>query len=170
MKYLQISWELLVTSMVFTYPTWTLIIPTLSIQSENVDIKMQIRDRHANEHTTLKWLGGDFTDRRKGWRCSLDRISKVYHYRHKKTKIKIKFHLYLSDSCHQKNKKYVTWGLKLQKFDVYFPCNPMEPFISGVRLSICLGVAPVHNIPFSNAKYPFIFVLKEAIWKNHDFS
>ena len=48
-------------------------------------------------------------------------------------KLKIKFHLYLSDSCHQKVKRYVTWGLKLQKFYVYFLCNPMEPFISGVR-------------------------------------
>ena len=54
---------------------------------------MQVRDRHANEHTALKRLGGNFTDR----------------------------------------KKYVTWGLKLQKFYVFFPCYPMEPFISGVR-------------------------------------
>ena len=135
MEYLRISWELLVTSMVFTYPTWTIIIPTLWIQSENVDIKMQVRDRHANEHTALKRLGGDFTDRKKGWRCSLDRISKVYRYRHRKTKLKIKFHLYIGDSCHQNIKKYVTWGLKSQKFYVFFPCNPMEPFISGVRPS-----------------------------------
>ena len=133
MEYLRISWELLVTSMVFTYPTRTIIIPTLWIQSENVDIKMQVRDRHANEHTALKRLGGDFTDRKKGWRCSLDRISKVYRYRHRKTKLKIKFHLYVGDSCHQNIKKYVTWGLKSQKFDVFFPCHPMEPFISGVR-------------------------------------
>ena len=28
-------------------------------------------------------------------------------------------------------------GLKSQKFYVFFPCNPMEPFISGVRPSIC---------------------------------
>ena len=80
----------LVTSMVFT-----IIIPTLSIQSENIDIKMQVRDRHANEHTALKRLGGDFTDRKKEWRCSLDCISKVYRYRHQKSKFKIKFHLYL---------------------------------------------------------------------------
>ena len=66
MEYFRISWELLVTSMVFTYPTWTIIILTLRIQSENVDIKMQVRDRHANEHTALKRLGGDFTDRKKG--------------------------------------------------------------------------------------------------------
>ena len=124
MKYLRISWELLVTSMVFTYPTWTIIIPTSWIQSENVDIKMQVCDRHANEHTALKRLGGDFTDRKKGWRCSLDRISKVYRYRHQKTKLKIKFHLYIGDSCHQNIKKYVTWGLKSQKFYVFFPCNP----------------------------------------------
>ena len=26
---------------------------------------MQVRDRHANEHTALKRLGGDFTDRKK---------------------------------------------------------------------------------------------------------
>ena len=133
MNYLQISWELLVTSMVFTYPTWTIIIPTLSIQSENIDIKIQFCDRHTNEHTALKRLGGNFTDRKKGLRCSLDRISKVYRYRHQKIKLEIKFHLCLSDSCHQKIKKYVTWVLKSQKFYVYFPCNPMEPFISGVR-------------------------------------
>ena len=66
MEYLRISWELLVTSMVFTYPTWTIIIPTLWIQSENVDIKIQVCDRHPNEHTALKRLGGDFTDRKKG--------------------------------------------------------------------------------------------------------
>ena len=28
---------------------------------------MQVRDRHANEHTALKRLGGDFTDRKEGW-------------------------------------------------------------------------------------------------------
>ena len=141
MKYLQISWELLVTSMVITYPTRTITVSTLSIRSENVNIQMQVRDRNANEHTALKQLGGDFTGRKKkGWRCSLDRISKVHRYRHQKIKLKIKFHLYLSDSCHQKKwflsskkKKYVTWGLKSQKFYVYFMCNPMEPFISGVR-------------------------------------
>ena len=94
---------------------------------------MQVCDRHANEHTALKRLGGDFTDRKKGWRCSLDRISKVYLYRHQKTKLKIKFHLNIGDFCHQKIKKYVTWGLESQKFYVFFPCNPMEPFISGVR-------------------------------------
>ena len=33
---------------------------------------MQVCDRHANEHTAQKRLGGDFTDRKKGWRCSLD--------------------------------------------------------------------------------------------------
>ena len=27
---------------------------------------MQVRDRHANEHTALKRLGGDFTDRKRG--------------------------------------------------------------------------------------------------------
>ena len=96
---------------------------------------MQIRDRHANEHTALKRLGGDFTGRKKGRRCSLDRISKVYLYRHQKTKLKIKFHLYLSVSYYQKIKKIVTWGYKSQKFYVYFACNPMEPFISSVRPS-----------------------------------
>ena len=94
---------------------------------------MPVCDWHANEHTALKWLGGDFTDRKKGWHCSQDRISKVYRYRHQKTKLRIKFNLYTGDSCHQKIKKYVTWGLKSQKFYVFFPCNPMEPFISGVR-------------------------------------
>ena len=63
MKYLQISWELLVTNMVITYPAWTIIIPKLSFQSENVDIKMQFRDRRPNELWTLKWLGGNFTSR-----------------------------------------------------------------------------------------------------------
>ena len=96
---------------------------------------MQVCDRHANEHTALKRLGGDFTNRKKGWRCSLDRISKVYCYQHQKTKLKIKFHLYIGDSCHQSIKKYVTWGLKSQKVYVFCLCNPMEPFISGVRPS-----------------------------------
>ena len=50
MKYLWISWELLVANMVITYPAWTIIIPKLSIRSENVDIEMQVRDRHADEH------------------------------------------------------------------------------------------------------------------------
>ena len=82
---------------------------------------MQVCDRHANEHTALKRLGGDFTDRKKGWRCSLDRISNVYRYRHQITKLKIKFHLYMGDFCHQKIKKYVTWGLKSQKNLRLFP-------------------------------------------------
>ena len=65
-----------------------IIIPTLSIRSENVDIQMQVRDRNANEHTALKRLGGDIDrkKKKKGWRCSLDRFSKVYRYRHQKTK------------------------------------------------------------------------------------
>ena len=94
---------------------------------------MHVRDWHENEHTALKRLGGDFTDQKKGWRCSLDRISKVCCYQHQKTKLEIKFHLYIGDSCHQNIKKYVTWGLKSQKFYVFFLCNPMEPFISGVH-------------------------------------
>ena len=48
-------------------------------------------------------------------------------------KLKIKFNLYLSKFYHQKNKKYVIWGLKLQKVYVDFLCTVMEPFISGVR-------------------------------------
>ena len=44
-------------------------------QKTSIDIKMQVCDRHANEHTALKRLGGAFTDRKKGWRCSLDRKS-----------------------------------------------------------------------------------------------
>ena len=86
---------------------------------------MQVRDEHADEHQALKRLGGDFTGREKGRRCSLDRISKVYLDRHQKSKLKIKFHLYLSDSHHQKIKKIVTWGLKSQKFCVFFTCYPM---------------------------------------------
>ena len=82
---------------------------------------MQVRDRHANEHTALKRLGGDFTDRKKGWRCLLDRISKVYRYRHQKTKLKLKFHLYLSDYCHQKNKKVCHMGVKIVKVLRLFP-------------------------------------------------
>ena len=49
------------------------------------------------------------------WCCSLDRISKVYRYRHQKTKLKIKFHLYLSDSCHQKIEKKSHMGVKIAK-------------------------------------------------------
>ena len=99
--------------MVITYPTRTIIIPTLSIRSENVDIKMQFRDTYFCIHTGpyLKSLS----------------LSTTF------TKFKRKFHLHLSDSCHQKNKKYVTWGLKWQKFYVYFTRNQMEPFTGGVR-------------------------------------
>ena len=43
-----------------------IIILTLSIWSENIDIEMQVRDRQANEHQALKQLGGDFTGRKKG--------------------------------------------------------------------------------------------------------
>ena len=49
---------------------------------------MQVRDRYADEHWALKRLGGDFTGREKGWRCSLDRISKVYFDRHQKANLK----------------------------------------------------------------------------------
>ena len=65
---------------------------------------MLIRDRHANEHTALKRLGGDFTDRKKRvvLCCSLDRISKVYRYRHQ---LKIKFHLYLIIPVIKKSKR-----------------------------------------------------------------
>ena len=94
---------------------------------------MEMQVGHPNEYTALKRLGGDVTCRKEGWRCSLDRISKVYRYQHQKNKLKIKFHQYLNDSYYQKIKKHVTWGLKLQKFYLYFACNPMEPFISGVR-------------------------------------
>ena len=137
MKCLRISWELLMTNMVITYPAWTIIIPKLSIRPQNVDIEMQVRDRHANEHWALKRLGGDFTGQVKGRRCSLDRISKVYLDRHQKIKLKIKFHLYFSDSYHQKIEKIVTWGLKSKKFYVFFTCNHMEPFISGLRPHLC---------------------------------
>ena len=151
MEYLRISWELLVTSMVFTYPTWTIIIPTLWIQSENVDIKMKVRDRHANEHTALKRLGGDFTGRKNGWRCSLDRISKVYHYRHQKTKLKIKFHLYIGDSCHQKIKKYVTWGLESQKFTSF-----SRVILWSHSLVVCALLTIQNFVLFDKKNYPFL--------------
>ena len=96
---------------------------------------MQVRDRHADEHWALKRLGGDFTGREKGRRCSLDSISKVYLNRHQKSKLTIKFHLYLSDSHHQKNEKDCHMGVKIAKVYVFFTCYPMEPFISGVRPS-----------------------------------
>ena len=111
---------------------------------------MRIRARHANEHWALKRLGGDFTGRKKWWRCSLDRISKVYLYRHQK--IKLKCHLYLSDSCHQNIEKIVTWGLKSQKYYVYFTCNPMGQFISGVRrLNEPIAIARLY--PTSSTAY-----------------
>ena len=63
--------ELLVTNMVITYPTLTL----LKLKN-NVDIEMQVCDRHANEHQALKWFGSNFTGRKREWRYSMDRISK----------------------------------------------------------------------------------------------
>ena len=173
MKYLRISWELLVTNMVITYPTWKIIIPKLSIRSENVDIEMQVlwystrrewtlgsetvrmrfyRSKkgvvvvlrspiHANEpseyngmlyRTSNRVLNNGIKviilicmdgtsqyhhhQKRGGaahWTVSQKFIN--YHYRHQKSKLKIKFHLYLSDSYHQNIKTRVTWGLKSQK-------------------------------------------------------
>ena len=106
---------------------------------KNIDFETQVRDRRANEHWVLKRLGGDFTGRIKRWRSSLARISKVYLDRHQKRKLKIKFHLYLSDSKHQNIKKIVTWGLKSQKFQVCFTCNGIGPFISVVRPYYCFN-------------------------------
>ena len=85
---------------------------------------------------TLLWkrLGGDFTGRKRG--RAVYWTIKVCRYRHQKTKLKIKFNLYLSDFYHQRINKHVTWRLKSQKFYVSFTCNPMEPFISGVRPKI----------------------------------
>ena len=144
-QYLLISWELLVVKLCVYYPTWTIIIPTLSIRSKNIDFETQVRDRRANEHWVLKRLGGDFTGRIKRWRSSLARISKVYLDRHQKRKLKIKFHLYLSDSKHQNIKKIVTWGLKSQKFQVCFTCNGIGPFISVVRPSNTLYLISYHG-------------------------
>ena len=48
---------------------------------------------------------------------------------------KNQFHFYWRDSYDKKMKKIVTWGLKSQKFNIYFTCNPLEPFISGVSAS-----------------------------------
>ena len=42
-------------------------------------------------------------------------------------------YLFLKDFYHQNINKYVTWGLKSQKYYVGFPCNPMESVISGVH-------------------------------------
>ena len=159
MKCLRISWELLVRNMVITYPAWTIIIPKLSIQPENVNIEMQARDRQADEHWALKRLGGDFTSWEKGRRCSLDRISKVYLDRHQKRKLKIKFHLYFSNSHQQKIKKIVTWGLKSQKFYVFFTCNPMEPFISGVRPSTASRKAKWTEVPQNRSLSSSVFML-----------
>ena len=75
---------------------------------------MQVCDRHENEHTYLKQLGGDpVLPIKKGKRCLLVRIAKAHHYRHQRIKLKIKFNLYFSDSYQQKIKKYVLWDFKL---------------------------------------------------------
>ena len=79
-----------VTNTLISNPAWT-IISTLSIQSENIDTEMLVCDRHTNEHTALKWLGGEFTCREKGWCCSRDRISQVYLDQHQQRKVKLKF-------------------------------------------------------------------------------
>ena len=51
--------------MVITYPIRTIVIPTVSIRSENVDIEMQVRDRHANGRSALKLLEHEFAGRKK---------------------------------------------------------------------------------------------------------
>ena len=105
----------------------------LSILSENVDIEMQVCDRHVNEHTALKQLGrGKSTGQKKGWRCSLDRISKVYLDQHQKMQLELKFHLYVILII--KILKRLSQGvLKLQKFYVNFTRSTMDPFLSGVH-------------------------------------
>ena len=109
MKYLWISTGDNQTCFI-TYPTW-IIIPTLSIQSEDVDIEIQICDDYVNQHTALKRLGREFTGLKRGWHCSLDCISKVYLDQHQKSKLKLKFHVHWRDSYYQNIKKIVTWGL-----------------------------------------------------------
>ena len=88
--------------------------------------------------TALKRLGGDFTGRKKGWRCSLDRISKFYLYRHQKTELKIRFHLYYFKwfllSKTRSNKKlasrdhraYRTWSVQRYVLINYIP-GPRGP-------------------------------------------
>ena len=150
MKCLRISWELLVTNMVITYPALSITIPKLSSRPENVNIEMQVRDRHADEHWALRRLGGDFTGREKGRHCSLDHISKVFLDRHQKSKPEIKFHLYFTDSHHQKIKKIVTWGLNSQKFYVFFTCNP----IWSHSLVVC-ALLIVHWITMKTCRIPY---------------
>ena len=78
---------------------------------------MQVCDRHANEQTALKRLGSELPVEKGGGAVqSLDRISKVYLDQHQKRKLKLKFHLYLSDSYHQNIKKIVTRVWESQKF------------------------------------------------------
>ena len=78
---------------------------------------------------TLLWNG-----KKKGWRCSLNHISKVYRYQHQKTKLKNKISSLCKWFLSSKKLKSISHGVKIAKV-LYFSYNPMEPFISGVRPS-----------------------------------
>ena len=89
---------------------------------------MQVRDRHANEHTALTRLGGDFYQSKKGVALFTGPYLKSLSLSTSENQTYNKISS-IGDSCHQNIKKYVAWGLKSQKFYVFSPCNLMEPFI-----------------------------------------
>lgn len=155
MKLLSVSWELLLADLGTPYPTWTVAAPTLLIRSENVHMGMQMRDRRANEYSVLKRWRGGCTGSNKWWRCLLARILKSKLDRHQKIKLKIKFHLYISDSWQQNIQNIVTWGLKSQKFKVGFTCISMGPLIGGVRPS-----RSTMELPF------FTIIMSFRVWKD----
>ena len=55
-KYVWTTYGLLGFNMIITCSTLTIINPSLLNWSENVDIKMQVRDRHVNERRIVKQL------------------------------------------------------------------------------------------------------------------
>ena len=65
--------------------------------------------------------------------------------RHQNTKLKIKFNLYLSDSCQRNIQKIVTWGIKSQKSKACFVHVSMGLLFSGVRPSKTLYLQRYHG-------------------------
>ena len=78
---------------------------------KKVKPEVQICDRRANEYRVPYRLGGRWIGRKSGCRCSLERISKFYPYRHIKTKLKIKINIHLNDFWHQicQKRRIIVW-------------------------------------------------------------
>jgi len=115
-EYLSICWELLVRNLHISYPAWITTLLPFQIWSKKVEPEVQICDRRANEYRVPYRLGGRWIGRKSGCRCSLERISKFYPYRHIKTKLRIKINIHLSDFWHRicQKRRIIVWKWQMK--------------------------------------------------------